>query len=389
MVTDYQTTKVYFSSWLPRTCPQLWASLHPVLHEMNVSHAFIRDTADIWCRDYMPIQLSTNEMVVYKYWPDYLVNHHLHQYLTDSQQMAKNIQNEFPGVDIIQLDLIVDGGNVVKCGDTIIMTEKVFEENKGWPAFMVIDKLEEAFGCEVLFLPWDKSEIYGHSDGIIHYLGDNRLLLTNYNDFSPAYYKSFMSRLESKFEVIPLEYSIENKNENSWAYINYLQVGSLIFVPQLDIPEDQLAIEQIRCVVPDGFRIVGIPALEAVNMGGALNCISWNIDDHIVNNRAPEIKFISPLQENAFCESVIYDVLKQRLDFSLSEDMWYEINEAFGNYWNNEVGVGNFFDCDSMFRSIKHRLISKQIVFPDYQLYRIVNEIYDFIDTIPGVVLHD
>lgn len=162
----------------------------------------------------------------------------------------------------------------------------------------------------------------------------------------------------------------------------------MILVPQLGIEEDHLAIEQIQRAVPDTFTVIGIPANEAVKMGGALNCISWNIDDNI-SSQKPLKKLISPLQKDAFSERVIYEVLQQRLDFILTEDMWYDINEAFKNYWNKEIGLGNLFDCETMFRSIKQQLISKHIIYPDEQLYRIVNEIYDFIDTIPGAVIHD
>lgn len=234
----------------------------------------------------MPIQTSTNEMVAYIYRPDYLSTPTMQKYITDTELMVEQIKKEYADVNIKRLDLVVDGGNVVKCGDTIVMTEKVFKENPDRPEFMVIDMLEEAFGCEVLFLPWDRTEEYGHSDGIIHYVGDNRVLLTNYDDFSPAHYRSFTNRLERKFEVIPLSYPVKNKSEHNWAYINYLQVGHLMMVPQMGIPEDEMAIEQIRNVVPETMRIVGIPAMEAVRNGGALNCISWNIYANITQHSA-------------------------------------------------------------------------------------------------------
>jgi agmatine/peptidylarginine deiminase len=51
-------------------------------------------------------------------------------------------------------------------------------------------------------------------------------------------------------------------------------------VPQLDLEEeDALAIEQISMVFP-GVEVIGIPAIEAVNDDGALNCVSWNIKDN-------------------------------------------------------------------------------------------------------------
>ena len=133
MVTDIHTTKVYFSSWLPKSCPKLWEALHSVLLEKNVKFAFLSDTEDIWCRDYMPIQITTDKMVTYKYSPDYLVNCNNQKYITDSYLMAQNLEKEYPGIEFRHTGLILDGGNVVKCGDTIVMTEKVFEENSNRP----------------------------------------------------------------------------------------------------------------------------------------------------------------------------------------------------------------------------------------------------------------
>ena len=157
------------------------------------------------------------------------------------------------------------------------MTEKVFHENKEHSREDIIDMLRYAFECNIMFLPWDRSEPYGHSDGIIHYLGNNKVLLTNYDDFDSEYYHQFKIILEQKFEVIPLHYHLKEKHIDNWCYINYLHIGNLIIVPQLGIPEDELAIEQIQKALPDA-KVVGVPATEAVKDGGALNCLSWNID---------------------------------------------------------------------------------------------------------------
>jgi agmatine/peptidylarginine deiminase len=83
-------------------------------------------------------------------------------------------------------------------------------------------------------------------------------------------------RLEKKFDVIRLQYKVKRRHMRSWAYINFLQTERLIMVPQLGMEEDEQAIEQIISVFPD-IETIGIPALEAVRRGGALNCISWNV----------------------------------------------------------------------------------------------------------------
>ena len=127
---------------------------------------------------------------------------------------------------------------MVKCADCVVMTEKVFEENKDKSRDEVERILRDAFQCDILFLPWDRKEYLGHSDGIVHYAGNGKVLLTNYNDFSTYFYRRYRKVLESRFEVVPLQYNVKRKHTRSWAYINFLQVGKLVFVPQLEIEED-------------------------------------------------------------------------------------------------------------------------------------------------------
>lgn len=70
-------------------------------------------------------------------------------------------------LDAKHTDIIIDDGNIVKVGSRIIMTEKVFAENPQYDRNLLIRELENLFECELLFLPWDKAEKYGHSDGIV------------------------------------------------------------------------------------------------------------------------------------------------------------------------------------------------------------------------------
>ena len=56
-----------------------------------------------------------------------------------------------PKVAIKFLKLIIDGGNVVKCGDTIVMTEKVFYENKEYSREDIVEMLHYAFECDIMF----------------------------------------------------------------------------------------------------------------------------------------------------------------------------------------------------------------------------------------------
>ena len=274
MITDNLTDAVFFADLLPEKCPLLYERLHQILSENKVNHGLLPGTKDIWCRDYMPVQAHENHFVFYKYNPDYLQTPFYKRTITDVNRMDG--MEFFRQGKVTDLDLVMDGGNLVKCADKVIMTEKVFVENKDKKRETVIRLLEEAFQCPFIFLPWDENEPFGHSDGIVHYAGDGKVLLTNYDEISPYYYSRFRKALEKHFEVIPLKYKSKRQYARSWAYINFLQIGKLVLVPQLGLEEDGQALEQISKAIPD-CKVEGIPALEAVRKGGALNCISWNI----------------------------------------------------------------------------------------------------------------
>lgn len=279
MITDNLTNTIYFSNLLPEKCPILNACITEALQKRGIPFFFLSGTKDIWCRDYMPIQIDEDHFVFYKYTPDYLQDKTGLLLQTNIEDVLEEKANQLQSIrdKTIALNLVIDGGNVVKCGNKIVMTDKVFVENRDKAPKEVQRMLEEAFHNEVVFLPWDKKgEPYGHSDGIIHYLGDNRVLMTNYADFDKTFARNYLRILEKHFDVATLKYSVKRKHEHSWAYINFLQVGNLVLVPQLGIPEDEQALEQINNVLPD-CEIVSIPALEAVRRGGALNCVSWNI----------------------------------------------------------------------------------------------------------------
>ena len=300
MITDDHTNSVYFSSLLPEKCPVLNAHIVDALRKRSIPFTYLKGTKDIWCRDFMPIQIEKDRFVFYRYTPDYLQDKTGLTLQTNPELVFQEESNELlrllpmsmeeeirfdglrpisishPLFHRIELELVMDGGNVVKCGDKVVMTDKVFVENNDKSPQEVQRQIEEAFQCEVVFLPWDRNEKYGHSDGIIHCLGDNRVLMTNYADFDKGIADEYLRILEKYFDVTILKYNVKRKHMRSWSYINFLQIGTLVLVPQLGIPEDDQALEQISSALPD-CEIVGIPALEAVRRGGALNCISWNI----------------------------------------------------------------------------------------------------------------
>lgn len=114
-----------------------------------------------------------------------------------------------------------------------------------------------------------------------------------------------------------------------------------------------------------------------------------DVYDHDETNKPGIKKLISPYQEDAFTEEVLYEVVNNKIGFVLPYHLWEEINEAFANYWDEEVGVnGDIFEGD-MFISIREYLNADLFYCPDELLQEIVTAIEEFIVNIPGVIIQD
>ena len=101
--------------------------------------------------------------------------------------------------------------------------------------------------------------------------------MNNYAEFDSNFQKLILKALLPYFEVVELKYQSKQYHKHSWAYLNFLQISNCIFLPKLNIPEDSIALEQVKRHYPN-CKIIPVDGTEQlVCNGGALNCISWNI----------------------------------------------------------------------------------------------------------------
>ena len=278
MITDFQTNKIYFSELLRAKHPETFAQILEVLKSHNISPNFLPQTKDIWARDYMPIQVNENKFIEYCYDPDYL-QPKSYRHLKSSPDI---ICNEI-GLKTQKTDIVIDGGNVIKSTNHVILTDKVVVENREkYSKEKLLGLLQELFEVDnIVLIPWDKSEPYGHADGMARFIDDNTVLLQDYfQDYDTVFRKKLYGALEKAgLFYEELKFEGENINENSWSYINFLQTKDIILLPSFGIPEDDIAFEQIQNFFPDYVdgRIYKIDMTDIVKEGGALNCISWTI----------------------------------------------------------------------------------------------------------------
>jgi len=122
MIADSRTNTIYFSDLL-RTDERYsvtFNDLKRVLGASGMQYDFLNKTKDIWARDYMPIQVSKDKFVEFRFDPDYLQGSGRER---RELKTYPDIVCDDLGVKTVKSDIILDGGNVIKSDNAVILTE--------------------------------------------------------------------------------------------------------------------------------------------------------------------------------------------------------------------------------------------------------------------------
>lgn len=280
MISDWHTNKVYISGRLPVDFSKTASALNEKLNSYSYEVEILPFTKDIWARDYMPIQISDDVFIEFRYDPDYLQGNS-NQRRTRELKTYSDIVCDALGLKTKKTDIIIDGGNVVKSNNAIIMTDKVVYENKrNYSKKQLVEKLHDLFEIEkIVLVPWDKECEFGHSDGMMRFIDNDTVLISGvYEQADLGFKKLLLDTLRrAKIEWEWLKVA-DNETDENIAYINFLQTQDFIIVPSLCKPEDDIAVEQIAKYFPNyaiNNRIDKLFINEIFRLGGALNCITW------------------------------------------------------------------------------------------------------------------
>ena len=282
MIADAETNFVYFSELL-KSEPK-YQAFHDqwiaILANHKIAYDYLPETRDIWCRDYMPLQVEKERFIEYRYDPDYLLDRKGRSLKTYTDMVCASI-----GLKTVKSDLILDGGNVIRWKDKVIMTDKVIQENAyHYRKAGLLKKLQEAFQVdEIILIPWYTKEKFGHADGMLRFVDGNTVLVDGYYRYEKSGIGEKLFRIlkSHHLEAVPLQFKVNNESRYNWGYLNFLQIKDLLLVPQFGIDEDLQALDQIRKLFPEYAAKGQIDTIDArvlIKEGGVLNCASWNIE---------------------------------------------------------------------------------------------------------------
>lgn len=281
MLTGKEANTVYFSERLlsderfTKTCN----ALTELLEKHSIQYGFLKATKDIWCRDYMPIQIEKGKFVQFRYEPSYLKDDLELQ--SDPKEVCKanNINPQFSKINL-------DGGNVVNWSDRAIITDRVFDENPEYSSKnKLIAEIEKLLEVEIIIIPQIKSDMTGHADGMVRFVNSNTLL-GNDREKEFKYWKNGINKIlkEKGIEYIDIPF-LDHKEKKYpdhaiGCYVNYLEVENLIVFPifETEKNKDQEVYDKFREIFPDR-KIETINYNEIGFYGGLLNCTTWTIKD--------------------------------------------------------------------------------------------------------------
>lgn len=273
-----QKTAIYTSSHL-RTTPGtacVAEAISAALNRLGVEHRELENTNDYWCRDYMPVMLSDDGIYAkYRYNPDYLADYRTnHKYITEQEAACRELDILAP----TDLEIVFDGGNYVRCGDKVIMTDKIFMENPEWTPYGLLSHLTEKLHAEIILLPWDMCDKCGHSDGMVLPLnGDTLLLNSCWKNNDKKFHRRLMKILEPHFNILEPVYGCKEE-KYSWCYLNCLKLRDALLLPTMsensDCDNDIAAVETFGRLFPQS-EIIPIYSKPLIKKGGALHCVTW------------------------------------------------------------------------------------------------------------------
>lgn len=285
MIADASANVVYISDRLQPRFPALVDRMRRILADQELPLGVIRGTQDIWCRDFIPVQVGLGEFVQFRYAPDYLRGYeHLTTQPADLAPIPELGRCRVSGI-------VLDGGNLVRWTGTCIVTEKVLGENPDIEEDKLLALLRETLRVETLIvIPQEPYDVIGHADGVVRFLDSGAVLVNDYTTISPSYRKRLLTTLRRaglgwcEMPYVPRAGGQAEIPSAFGNYANFLRIRRLVLLPCYGIAEDEEARRMVEGVM-QGSVVENLVCSDLSDEGGMLNCVTWTVASDLPDSR--------------------------------------------------------------------------------------------------------
>jgi agmatine deiminase len=276
MIGDSETNYLYLAGTLPTKFPEFAARFIRLLSAHKIAWEMLPHTKDVWAVDYMPIQTDLNRFVRFTYNPKYMQAKMYQKKKTDVDALC-----QLMGIETIPSGIILDGGNVIRSKNKVLMTDRIFRDNPGYERKQLIKELRELLEVDDLyFLPEQPGDFSGHADGMVRFIDEHTVMINDYSIEKEWFYHAFEIAIHNTgLDYVRIPYNVYDNasyNDANGDYINFLQMENTIILPTFGLKEDEAVVRQFEEIFPR-YNIQTIESNDIARKGGILNCITWNI----------------------------------------------------------------------------------------------------------------
>lgn len=273
-------------------------SKNDICKEMKNVEIVEIESNDSWARDVLPFKIGNN-----------YVGFTFNGYngILKEFDLDNNIAKEFSKYEnrkVKSLPLILEGGGICSDGKICICTKELLRDrNPDLTENQIEDILKS--NLKIKHILWIKHGLFadetkGHADEVVAYKNEKELLFAwtddkdnpnynrcreNYNDIL-SFYKKIKQPIIIHKIITPQPLKrkrseiIENTFRNqsfpvAISYINYLNLGSVIILPQFHTKEDKIAYKQFKQIFKN-YKIIKFNSREIALGGGGIHCVTKN-----------------------------------------------------------------------------------------------------------------
>lgn len=186
-------------------------------------------------------------------------------------------------IDMEQIPLIWDGGNLVTNGKIGFITDQVLIDNKKTHSEEEVkDHIRSSLGIEPVIVPTFSDDLFAHTDGYMNFLDRDTIAFASYPDKWRRKELNYLKELKNivKKHVKNIVELKENPSDemngsiysSKGSYVNFLKLGKLIFVPSFQDKETE---DYNYNILKSFGKVIPIDCSELAPFGGLLHCISF------------------------------------------------------------------------------------------------------------------
>lgn len=234
------------------------------------------DRDSLWLRDYGPVVVHEGpRRRVYDF-------QYFGAEVDDGQ--AKKIAKRRWSRTVTELDIRLEGGNLMSNGDGVCLTtEIVLSDNPGHSEAAIRRLLARELGCrELLILPKLDGEGTGHIDMYVTLVDHKRALVGRYRrsvDRENARRLDRAARMLAKAGFAVSRLPMPDHSDGVFrTYANAVLVNDLVLVPvyDSDVRSEKEALTTFERAFPER-RIIAVESSNLIDLAGAIHCVTMSV----------------------------------------------------------------------------------------------------------------